>query len=430
MVCSCCATGQCCNAGTCTTSNQGPCTSAGGTWVETATPCPILPACVFYGNISCSTGVNACTCTYLGGHAAATCNCTTLAASGERAGGCRWALCEDCQSGACVNTCAAPRQCCLSSLGSPTVACCLDSQTCVNYGSYKACANKCAAGQTYCRSASYVNSGSPGTWSCCTDSTHKCCGALGCKPKANPFTVNVAVNGWVATGVTLNGQSFTVSATGSLAGGTVQWAGSGSTATPQAGVVSPACGGCDSYSVTTSFPHMSLIGQVTASGPYFLVGASYSGTRTGEVGELYLRQNDTNVGDNSGNFTGTITVADPCPGVSSLSVDESVTIVTDSEIPQEPTTTGGPGTELKALLRYIGIVATPNCSCNARAATMDENEAREPGWCAANTDTILEWLKEQADARSLPFVKIAAKLLVKRAISNACKKLAQKDNSQ
>lgn len=91
-------------------------------------------------------------------------------------------------------------------------------------------------------------------------------------------------------------------------------------------------------------------------------------------------------------------------------------------------TEGGPGTELKALLKYIGITATPNCSCNARARTMDENEAKEPGWCEANMDTILDWLKEQADARGLPFVRVGAKILVKRAISNAKRKKPAKDN--
>lgn len=87
---------------------------------------------------------------------------------------------------------------------------------------------------------------------------------------------------------------------------------------------------------------------------------------------------------------------------------------------------GGPGTELKALLKFVGITATPNCSCNARARAMDENELREPGWCEANMDTILGWLKEQADIRGLPFLRAGAKVLVKRAIANAKRKSAQK----
>lgn len=91
---------------------------------------------------------------------------------------------------------------------------------------------------------------------------------------------------------------------------------------------------------------------------------------------------------------------------------------------------GGPGTELKALLKYMGITATPTCSCNARARTMDENEAREPGWCEANMETILDWLHEQATARNLPFLRMGAKVLVKRAISNAKRKAAKKGNSK
>lgn len=82
----------------------------------------------------------------------------------------------------------------------------------------------------------------------------------------------------------------------------------------------------------------------------------------------------------------------------------------------------GPGTELKALLSKIGITATPTCSCNARAKTMDENEAREPGWCEANIDTIVGWLREEATKRGLPFVDMAGRLLVRRAIANARRK--------
>lgn len=36
-------------------------------------------------------------------------------------------------------------------------------------------------------------------------------------------------------------------------------------------------------------------------------------------------------------------------------------------------------------------------------------------------DTIVEWLKEEATKRKLPFVDMAGRLLVKRAISNAKK---------
>jgi len=76
----------------------------------------------------------------------------------------------------------------------------------------------------------------------------------------------------------------------------------------------------------------------------------------------------------------------------------------------------GPGTELKKLLAKVGIAATPDCACNARAAEMDRQGVE---WCEANLDTIVGWLREQAEARGLPFLDLAGRLLVKRAIANA-----------
>jgi hypothetical protein len=78
----------------------------------------------------------------------------------------------------------------------------------------------------------------------------------------------------------------------------------------------------------------------------------------------------------------------------------------------------GPGVELKKLLSRVGITATPNCSCNARAREMD---ARGCDWCEANIDTIVGWLREEAAKRGLPFLDAAGRLLVKRAIRNARK---------
>ena len=88
--------------------------------------------------------------------------------------------------------------------------------------------------------------------------------------------------------------------------------------------------------------------------------------------------------------------------------------------PQPPSS--GPGTELKALLKKVGIVASPGCSCNKRAQLMDENEAKDPGWCEKNLETICDWLQEEATKRKLPFVRMAAKILVRQAIRNARKK--------
>jgi hypothetical protein len=82
----------------------------------------------------------------------------------------------------------------------------------------------------------------------------------------------------------------------------------------------------------------------------------------------------------------------------------------------------GPGTELKALLKKVGIVASPGCSCNTRAKLMDEQELKEPGWCEANLETICDWLQEEATKRKLPFLRMAGKILVRKAIRNARKK--------
>jgi hypothetical protein len=75
--------------------------------------------------------------------------------------------------------------------------------------------------------------------------------------------------------------------------------------------------------------------------------------------------------------------------------------------------TGGVGSTLKSLLKKIGITATPNCSCNRRAAEMDK---LGPQWCRDNIDAIVGWLKEEAVKRNLPFVEFAAKKLVQLAI--------------
>ena len=90
----------------------------------------------------------------------------------------------------------------------------------------------------------------------------------------------------------------------------------------------------------------------------------------------------------------------------------------ESHRPSSPPPAGGPGTEIKKLLARVGITATPDCACNARAAEMDRQGVE---WCEANIDTIVGWLREQAEARGLPFLDLAGRLLVRRAIGNARK---------
>ena len=76
----------------------------------------------------------------------------------------------------------------------------------------------------------------------------------------------------------------------------------------------------------------------------------------------------------------------------------------------------GVGTELKKILSLIGITATPNCSCNAKAKMMNEKGIE---WCKSNIDVIVSWLKEEANKRNLPFYSFIAKKLVKIAIGRA-----------
>ena len=85
-----------------------------------------------------------------------------------------------------------------------------------------------------------------------------------------------------------------------------------------------------------------------------------------------------------------------------------------------PENIGGPGTELKALLKtWLRIEATENCSCNARASEMDRRGCK---WCESNIDTIVGWLREEATKRGLPFADAAGRMLVRLAIRNAHRK--------
>ena len=92
-----------------------------------------------------------------------------------------------------------------------------------------------------------------------------------------------------------------------------------------------------------------------------------------------------------------------------------------------PKPTAGPGAELKALLAGwpFRIVATPDCKCTSRAAYMD---AKGCDWCESpeGMAEIIGFLREAAEERGLPFVDIAARLLVKRAIHNARKAEARR----
>ena len=113
-----------------------------------------------------------------------------------------------------------------------------------------------------------------------------------------------------------------------------------------------------------------------------------------------------------------------CPSPCKRNRNRDETQIRDKFVKEAKSLSAGarPGAKLKSLLKsWLGVSASPNCSCNARARAMDDNEAREPGWCEKNIDEIVGWLEEEARKRRLPFVRYAAKLLVRRAIRLAYK---------
>ena len=90
-----------------------------------------------------------------------------------------------------------------------------------------------------------------------------------------------------------------------------------------------------------------------------------------------------------------------------------------SRLPEPPTPpTYGPGTELSRLLKRIGINPTPTCQCRAMSQKMDQwgpDECERP----ERIDEVVAVMRAEAEARGLPFVDIAGRMLVRRAIRNA-----------
>lgn len=244
----------------------------------------------------------------------------------------------------------------------------------------------------------------------------KCCGPVtGCQPIGTllgNFTVNVANNGWLDTGIDIaSGQGFVISASGS-----VQWAVGDAPATPN-GVPAGSCDCCAGCDVDTTFCHMALLGRIGPAGAIFLAGSSSAHTAAA-AGRLYLRQNDTCVGDNTGTFTGSVT-SDPCPGYTPASVGEPRVLPPESK--------AGPGASLKWLLSLAGIHSSPTCPCNARAAEMDS--WGELG-CLKRLPVIVGWLAEEAGKRKLRFFVPAGYALVFAAIAHSALTRPWRGNSQ
>ena len=60
----------------------------------------------------------------------------------------------------------------------------------------------------------------------------------------------------------------------------------------------------------------------------------------------------------------------------------------------------------------------PGREMGQRAIVMDNNGIE---WRENDIDTIIGWLKEEATKRGLPFIDMAGRILVKKAIKNAKK---------
>ena len=78
----------------------------------------------------------------------------------------------------------------------------------------------------------------------------------------------------------------------------------------------------------------------------------------------------------------------------------------------------GPGFFLHKTLLSFGIGFKSGCKCKARMCQMNKWGCEG---CEENIDTIVEWMKEEAAARGLPYLSAVGRMLVRRAIHNARK---------
>ena len=409
MTCTCCETVACCTDATCNSVTRSECVGRlSGTPNTVVGTCDPFVCLDVSGRQSCSL-VNACACAATSSDHRTrptvqppTCNCTTLSSLGFTAGGCRWYLCEQCVSGNCTNQCAFPRECCAGT-------CCPLSQRCVS----NTCVNKCATG-TFC-------AGTGSAFACCGADT-KCCGSSGCLAYtplgtggANFTSDKDPTNGgdgWYDTGVDLAaGVVLTIEARGDSANGTFTH-GDNTNVTPE--------GLPDTTNrFDNAFNFLALLGKVGSS--VFLVGSSYSGSPG--AGRLYLRMN-REIYATGASTGGSLIITfnrktDPCPGYTPASVGEPVV----HGVPVPP----GPGAALKDILKLGGIVASETCSCNARAAKMDEWGGGE---CIRRRAEIVGWLQEEAEKRGMWLWRTAGYALVLAAVLLAALKRPFRGNNK
>lgn len=76
----------------------------------------------------------------------------------------------------------------------------------------------------------------------------------------------------------------------------------------------------------------------------------------------------------------------------------------------------GAGQHLKRRLGAVGIVASPNCACNAMALKMDTGG---PAWCREHVAEIVAVMKAEAAQRRLPFIESGARWIIRQAIRDA-----------
>jgi hypothetical protein len=228
---------------------------------------------------------------------------------------------------------------------------------------------------------------------------------------------NGTAGGWAETSAYFDPtDKVTITATGS---GTTE--GVATSPTGKAGD----CSNTNRFS--NSFCYLALIGKWGVGGTPFLVGASYSGSPTDAP--LYLRVNRAAYEGAGISYAGTLSVtittrSDPCPGFTPSAIGDPI-VYTDGKEPPKPLP--GPGAALKLILRAAGIVASPTCSCNARAAQMD---AWGTWGCLKRLPEISGWLKEEAEKRGLWFFLPAGVVLILAAISLAALKRAFRGNSK
>ena len=80
----------------------------------------------------------------------------------------------------------------------------------------------------------------------------------------------------------------------------------------------------------------------------------------------------------------------------------------------------GPGSLLVKILAWYGHAASPSCPCINNAKLMNANG---PDWCSFKVNLVVEWVREEAVKRNVPFVEEVVAVLVQKAIALSRKAL-------